>query len=167
MSLTHTKHCNENVWSSQGDMALPAAEIKGDVVLFLRSFAALWGLCKLLQGRWNNWLAYLFISSVRWQPASPGDLAYRQQVKQTGNYCVTFSPGCGSIVDPLLRLFPISLFLLKPLSFLYQLDLLLFICRCLLDFAMSSFSKVICLSILTFEFVYYMENKMWVNETNA
>lgn len=85
-------------------MALPTAEIKGAVALFLRSSAALWGLCKLLQGRWNNWLAYLFISSVCWQPASPGELAYRQQVKQTGNYCVTFSPGCCSIVDPLLRL---------------------------------------------------------------
>lgn len=32
---------------------------------------------------------------------------------------------------------------------------------------MSSFSKVICLSILKLEFVYYMENKMWGNETDA
>lgn len=84
-------------------------EIKGNVVLFLESFAALWGLYKLLQGCWNNWHAYLFISSVCWQPTSPGDLAYRQQVKQTGNYSVTVSHGCCSIVDPRLCLFFLKL----------------------------------------------------------
>lgn len=34
---------------------------------------------------------------------------------------------------------------------------ILFICPCFLEFAMSSFSTVICLSILKFEFVYDME----------
>lgn len=104
---------------------MSTVEILGKVILFLESFSALWGLCKLLQGRWNNWLAYLFISSVCWQPTSPGDLAYTQQVKQTGNYSVTFSPGCRSIADPRLRLF--SPFFSKNSFLLYLLDLLLHI----------------------------------------
>lgn len=74
---------------------------------------------------WNNWLAYHLLTSVCWQPTSQGDLAYSQQVRQTGNYSVTFSPRCCSIRDPLLHHLrpPVSpswlhpfFFFLKPLS---------------------------------------------------
>ncbi len=35
-------------------MRSPLVGIRGNVILFLELFAALWGLCKLLQRRWNN-----------------------------------------------------------------------------------------------------------------
>lgn len=151
-----------SVQSSSEDIRLSTVEMQEDVVVFLPSFAASWGLCKLLQGRWNNWLAYLFILSVCWQPARPGDLAYRQQVKQTGNYCVTFSPGCGSIADPGLHFFLVSVVRMCLICYF-----ILSIRPCFLEFAESALSKAICLPILKVEFVYDKENKMWGNETDA
>lgn len=55
----------------------------------------------------------------------------------------------------------------KPFYMCLICYFILIICPGFLEFAMSSFSKVICLSILKFEFVYYMESKMWYSETNA
>lgn len=171
LTWAQTKHCKRVVFTRRHEIIYRRNK-GGCCALPVIFFSAVRALCKLLQGRWNNWLAYLFISSDCWQPTSPGDLAYRQQVKQTGNYCVTFNPGCRSIVDPRLRVFLASfLFFFSENLFPFYISLIcyfiLFMCLCLLECAMSSFSKVICLSILKLEFVYYMENKMWGNETDA
>lgn len=120
--------CTAKVGSPQENMRLATGEIKENAIASWL-FAVLWGLCKLLQGRLNIWLAYLLLSSVCWQPASPGNLAYRQQVKQIGNYSVIFSPHCCSIMDPFFRLLLVFSFFLKPLSSLYIPDLLLYTFR--------------------------------------
>lgn len=118
LTWAQTKHCKRVVFTRRHEIIYRRNK-GGCCALPVIFFSAVRALCKLLQGRWNNWLAYLFISSDCWQPTSPGDLAYRQQVKQTGNYCVTFNPGCRSIVDPRLRVFLASfLFFFLKTSFL-------------------------------------------------
>lgn len=104
---------------------------------------------------WNNWLAYLLISSGSWQPLGPGDLAYSQRVQRGGNYRVTLRPGCCTIPDPRLYLCTcLHLFVkwekkTKKTFFLCLIcHFILSFCPWLLEFTVSSFSKVICLSIL-------------------
>lgn len=153
------QYMETKVYFQQENMGLPAAEIRGNCT-FMETFAALLGLCVLLQGRWNDPLAYRLLSSVCWQPASPGDLAYRQQMKQIGNYSVISSPDWCSTMGPFLSN---TLFLaISPQSVsLY------------FSFVSVSWSlpchhfPAICVHILTCEFVYYMENEIRDNETKA
>lgn len=99
----------------------------GEYYTFLKTFAALWGLCVPLQGGWNGQLAYHLLSSVCWQPASPGDLAYRQQMKQIGNYSVISRPDwCSATGLRFFVFFYSCFFFLKLLSLPYLLDLLVY-----------------------------------------
>lgn len=157
-----------HVQPSQEEIKGPRIETKGELLLFSLLFpeaiSASRGLCWPLHRRWNNWLAYLLLSSDCWQLASPGDLAYRQQVKQTGNYSVTFSLGCCSGADSAVSvsLFSRFLFLLCLLD-LYlhapQFSLLLGLCR------------IIIVRTHLPVFVHGVENNMWEswkwNDTNA
>lgn len=104
----------------------------------------------------TDWLISLYHQSLG-QPLSPGDLAYRQQVKQTGNYCVTFRPGCSWTLIFVSFLCPSFFQALFPLCIRLFCYFKLYISLCHLEFTMSSLSRV----ILKFEFALYMRNTVF------
>ena len=93
-------------------------------------------------------------------PPRPGDLAYRQQVKQIGNDSVRFSPAAPSRTLVFLPHFS-SNSLSKNLFPHFIVSIcyfILFLCPCFMQFAMSSFSK--SFSFLSSMFILYRTWKM-------